>query len=135
MQEVWMEFAISLAFNRGECKKARVGCVIVNENIRTLLGNGYNGGPAKTDYDCQGGQLCKCVHAEMNAMIDAGKNKGNLVMFVTMFPCLQCAILIINAGVKLVYYHTEYKDGSNHWKQKANIDNWFKQAGITVIQL
>ena len=71
------------------------------------------------------------LHAESNAILKCAKSGGvsseGSTLYVTMSPCLQCCKLIIQAGIKKVYYRTAYRDISSL--------PVLKQAGIEVVQL
>lgn len=99
---------------RSTCKRLQVGCMIMNEEMTQILSMGYNGnykgGPNECDSEEAGN--CGCIHAEVNALIKPRSSEG-MIMFITDSPCVSCAKLIINAGIKTVYYKNEYriKDG------------------------
>lgn len=113
----------SLASQRTNCMKRRVGCVIVCESNR-VVATGYNGTPAGTKNcndggcpRCNGGQfskgkgldLCLCLHAEENAIIEAGRERcTNSTLYTTLFPCVLCARKIVQAGIKRLVYQDEY---------------------------
>ena len=113
----------SLASQRTNCMKRRVGCVIVCESNR-VVATGYNGTPARTKNcneggcpRCNGGQfskgkgldLCLCLHAEENAIIEAGRERcTNSTLYTTLFPCVLCARKIVQAGIKRVVYQDDY---------------------------
>jgi len=70
------------------------------------------------------------IHAEANAIYFCAKNglkTNGTVLYTTMSPCVQCALAIIQAGIKKVYYREKYRDTSG-------ID-FLKKNGIPVIQL
>jgi dCMP deaminase len=77
--------------------------------------NCYEGGCARCASDVPSGAdlgECICSHAEENAIIQAayhGVSVRNGVMYVTISPCLMCAKMIINAGIKEVVYDGDYK--------------------------
>jgi dCMP deaminase len=102
-----------------------VGAVLVKE--KRILCSGYNGAPSKVPHCFETGclreqlnvpsgekhELCRGVHAEQNAIIQAAyhgiKVKGS-VLYCTNQPCSICAKMIINAGIKIVYYKDGYDD-------------------------
>lgn len=130
MEEIWIGTAVQLCL-RSKCSKAQVGCVITTKDLRHVLGNGYNGGPAKIAYKCTINN-CRCLHAESNAIISAGSSIKDKVFFITMFPCLSCATQIINSGCSMIYYRNTYRDGSKHWSDIKKINSMFKEAKITI---
>ncbi|KAL8425560.1 hypothetical protein Efla_007329 [Eimeria flavescens] len=112
----------SLAASRANCLKRRVGAIVVRNN--RLVSTGYNGTHSAAlnclDGGCErcsdpsvraGRQLeaCSCIHAEANALLEAGLDRclgGRL--YVTCLPCLGCAKLTIQAGIKCVVYAEAY---------------------------
>lgn len=98
------------------CNRLNVGAVIAR-NGRIIV-SGYNGAPSHLTHcgpECYpGGPPCKrAVHAEANAIAFAAKYgiaTDGATMVSTDSPCLECARLIINAGIKEVYYSREYRD-------------------------
>jgi len=133
MEDIWMQTAILLA-QRSKCSKAQVGCVITTSDLRHVLGNGYNGYASGIDYICTK-ERCDCLHAENNAVIDTGSKYKDKVFFVTMFPCLSCAIQIINSGCSKLYYHFPYRDGSKHWEKFPEVVKLLEKANIQIIEL
>ncbi len=101
--------------------KMKVGCVIVKNGH--IICQGYNGTLKKTDNECEiydkdlGEFVTKIgvFHAEENAILQALNEtisiKGSSI-FVTHFPCLNCAKLIIGGKIKEVFYRNDYKDMS-----------------------
>lgn len=98
--------------------RAKVGCAIVTESGVVLTG--YNGTPSGLDNNLEyidnstGELLTKpgVIHAELNAVLKAAKEgvsvKGSTV-YVTHSPCEHCAGMLVNAGVKSVFYRQVYK--------------------------
>jgi dCMP deaminase len=95
---------------RGTCKRARVGCVITQDN--RIVATGYNGGLGLTHCNCNVDEKCKnSVHAEANAISFAAKIGVSLAgstLYCTHAPCFECAKLIIQAGIISVVYNKEY---------------------------
>ena len=100
------------------CKRLNVGAVIVKD--KRIVSTGYNGAPAGLLH-CTHDDLTPCdraVHAEVNAIAFAAKHgisTNHSVLYSTHLPCLSCAQIIINAGIKEVNYGNEYrnKDGKD----------------------
>ena len=128
MRPTWDEYFMEIAGvakKRSTCVRRRVGSVIVKEN--RILATGYNGAPMKIEH-CQedtcirakqnvpSGQrheLCRGLHAEQNAIIQAAKHGINIdsaTIYCTTQPCVICAKMIINAGIKRIVYDGAYKD-------------------------
>ena len=122
----WDEYFMSIAEDvsrRSNCSRRSVGAIIMKENH--ILSAGYNGTPRGVRNCCEGGcprcsgsvksgthlDECRCSHAEQNAICQAacyGVAINGATMYVTISPCLTCAKLIINAGIKEVVYGGDY---------------------------
>lgn len=129
----WIDIA-HLVATRATCPRAQVGCVLVRDNQQ--LTSGYNGSPRHLDHcidvGCliRDGHCVRCLHAEQNAIIQAalhGVSTQGATCFVTHYPCILCAKMLINAGVQRVVYVVEY----------APLDGamFFEAAGIVVERL
>lgn len=110
----------------GTCSRLKVGAVLIRD--RRIISTGYNGAPADMshcthpqddeffhgDLDSRDGCII-AVHAEVNAIAFAAKHgvstEGS-ILYTTDSPCMTCAQLIINAGIKEVKYGKEYRDSS-----------------------
>lgn len=119
---LWMLNALH-AKNRSKDPGTQVGAVIVKDNH--LLSLGYNGAPKGMDDDDmpwesngeKTGNILDIkntfvVHAEANALIQFTGSKKELndsILYVTLFPCNECAKLIASSGVKEVVYLNEYR--------------------------
>lgn len=108
------------------CFRRKVGAVIVRDN--RVMATGYNGAPAGIRSCIERGEclreklhvesgtraeLCFAAHAEQNALIQAaryGINIDGSTLYCTHQPCVICAKMIINAGVKRVVYREGYPD-------------------------
>ena len=110
---------------RSTCTRAKVGAVIVRD--RSILATGYNGAPAGLPHCLDAGcliyeshtpdgeleQNCyRTIHAEINAITQAARN-GSAIrdadIYVTHTPCIHCLKVLINTGIKTVYYEKPYK--------------------------
>jgi dCMP deaminase len=114
-----------LAAKRATCLRRKVGAVIVKD--RHLLSTGYNGAPKNISH-CQktgclrerlriaSGQrheLCRGLHAEQNAIIQAalyGVSLKGATLYCTNMPCVICSKMIINAGIERVVLLDDYPD-------------------------
>lgn len=105
---------------RSKDPSTQVGACIVNEEKR-IIGIGYNGLPAGLDdskypWDKREGDFLDTkypyvVHAEVNAILNATTSTKNGTLYVSLFPCNECAKLIIQSGIKEVKYSCDkYKD-------------------------
>ena len=111
-----------LVAQRSTCLRRQVGAVIVDRDWR-IVSTGFNGAPAGVkhclDMGCPrknfpSGQmlhLCLATHAEANAIANAAR-QGHRVngarIFCSILPCQECLKLLINAGIKEVYYLGKY---------------------------
>ena len=135
--EYFMEIANVVA-KRSNCSRRHVGAVIMKDNH--ILSAGYNGTPrgVKNCFDggcprCAGKvksgthlDECLCTHAEQNAICQAalhGHSIDGATAYVTISPCLTCAKLLINAGIKEVVYSGEYAF-------LDTVKDIFRQAGV-----
>lgn len=92
-------------------KRKQVGAIIVKD-LR-IISTGYNGMPSGFPNDCESGHFTRpeVLHAESNAISKCAKStesSENASLFVTLSPCLECAKLIIQCGIKEVYYSELY---------------------------
>ena len=97
------------------CERSKVGAIIVKED--NIISFGYNGTPSGFENICEiDGQTKKEVlHAESNAITKCAKSfysSNNSQMYLTLSPCFECAKLIIQSGIKEVYYIEQYRDTS-----------------------
>jgi len=111
----WDEYFISIAFliaSRSPSDRLHVGSVIVKEN--RIISAGYNGYPAGAPHISivRNNHEQNAIHSEQNAVSDAAKRGvsiENSTIYVTHFPCINCAKTIISSGIKNVKYKEEYK--------------------------
>jgi len=123
-QEYFMQMAI-LASKRSTCLRRQVGSVLVKDN--QILSTGYNGSPKGVRHCAEVGclretnsvpsgqmhELCRGVHAEQNAIIQAGLNGSSTrgaTIYCTHQPCSICAKMIINAGIRRIVVREGYPD-------------------------
>jgi len=138
-QEYFMQMAI-LASSRSTCLRRAVGAVLVRDN--QVISTGYNGSPKNTPHCAETGclreqlkvpsgerhELCRGVHAEQNAIIQAAINGSSTrggTLYCTHQPCSICARMIINAEIKTVYIANRYPDALG--------EQLFREAGVTMI--
>lgn len=123
-EDYFMDIARVVA-TRSTCLRRQVGALLVRD--RRLLTTGYNGAPAKMRHCSETGclrqergvpagtqhELCRGLHAEQNAIIQAalhGVNTAGSVLYVTHQPCVVCAKMLINAGVQSIVHAGDYPD-------------------------
>jgi dCMP deaminase len=131
----------SLAAQRSNCMKRRVGCVLVRE--KRVISTGYNGTPRGLVNCGEGGcgrcndglgsghglATCLCIHAEENALLEAGRERirEGAILYCDTCPCLTCSIKIAQVGISEVVYSQGYSmDG-----ETADV---FRQAGVKLRQ-
>lgn len=111
----WHEFFMAvakLAALRSKDPSTQVGACIVNtqNRIESIGYNGFPNGCLDDDLPWQGSsdfldsKYSYVVHAESNTILSAKKDLAGTIMYVSLFPCNECAKLIIQAGIKKVYY-------------------------------
>lgn len=107
-----MKFAWSIS-HRSTCSRARVGTLLTDVSMGTILAYGYNGNargfPNRCDEpDALGG--CGCVHAEINALLKPRPRDNWIAMMIsTHSPCPTCAKAIINAGIQEFHFLSWYR--------------------------
>lgn len=118
----FMDIALQVA-TRSTCIRRQVGALIVRN--RQILATGYNGSPMNCDHCEDIGcmrtnvpsgerhELCRAIHAEQNAIIQCAKNgvsTKDASIYITCQPCVICAKMIINAGIRNIMYKGDYPD-------------------------
>jgi dCMP deaminase len=115
----------NLVAERSTCTRRAVGAVLVKD--KRILSTGYNGAPTGLKHCLEIGclreelgvvsgqmhELCRGIHAEQNAIIQAayhGVSVNGAVIYCTNQPCSICARMIINAGIQKIYYQSGYAD-------------------------
>ena len=126
----YMRMAMIWAEN-SYCQRRKVGALVVKNKM--IISDGYNGTPSGFENVCETeDNVTKpyVLHAEANAITKLARSENNsdgATLYVTASPCIECAKLIIQAGIKRVVYGEKYRleDGIN----------LLKRAGIDVIYL
>ena len=119
MAKIWAE--------NSYCKRRKVGALIVKEKM--IISDGYNGTPSGFENVCEDeGNITKqyVLHAEANAITKVAKSNNSSegsTLYVTSSPCIECAKLIIQAGIKRVIFAEKYRitDGLE-LLERANIE-------------
>lgn len=132
IDEYFLEMA-RLAATRATCPRKHVGAVIVKD--RRTVSTGYNGSPKKmphcTDVGClmkKVGDRESCIrtlHAESNALDDAGRRAEGATLYCTVTPCYECAKRIINAGIIRVVVTDHYES-----QNTGLVSDLFQQAKV-----
>jgi dCMP deaminase len=127
----WAERVAQFSYAR----RLQVGAVIVKDDC--VISYGYNGMPAGWDNNCEEEldntytlkTKPEVIHAESNAIAKLAKssNSGNNAdIFITHSPCIECAKLIYQSGIKRVWYGINYRDESGI--------NFLRKSGVEVTQ-
>lgn len=120
MARIWAE--------NSYCKRRQVGALVVKDKM--IISDGYNGTPSGFENLCEDdNNVTKpyVLHAEANAITKlarSGNNSEGSTLYVTASPCIECAKLIIQAGIKRVVYGEQYRlsDGIDLLKRaKINV--------------
>ena len=123
--KIWMQMAETLA-QRSHHSTFKVGALVVTSDNTQVLALGYNGNasgmsnvPQSEEPGCSG-----LLHAEINALLKLDyNNPKDKVMYLTLSPCKNCAMAIVNSGIKKVVYKTDYRDRSGiQMLKEANIN-------------
>ncbi|KAK2861393.1 hypothetical protein FQN49_004241 [Arthroderma sp. PD_2] len=144
LRPVWDQYFMqlaSLAAQRSNCMKRRVGCVLVKEN--RVMTTGYNGTPRHMKNCNEGGcprcnlgqaggtvlSTCLCMHAEENALLEAGRQRigEGSILHCNTCPCLTCSVKIAQLGIAEVVYSQGYHMDSD----TAAV---LKEAGVKLRQ-
>lgn len=119
MAHIWSE--------NSYCKRRKVGALVVKD--KTIISDGYNGTPSGFENVCEDeNNVTKpyVLHAEANAITKLARstNSGEgATLYVTASPCIECAKLIIQAGIKRVVYGEKYRlDDGLRLLQRAGVE-------------
>ena len=110
--EKYMQMAAVWATN-SYCKRRQVGALLVKD--RMIISDGYNGTPSGFENVCEdenGVTKPYVLHAEANAIskvAKSGNSADGATLYVTASPCMECAKLIIQSGIRRVVYRDEYR--------------------------
>lgn len=132
---------VDLIKKRSTCKRRQVGALIVKD--KRILATGYNGAPMGCKHCDEVGclreklnipsgerhELCRAIHAEQNAIVQAaysGTSVKDGTLYVTNQPCVLCAKMVINAGIKKIVFRGDYPDNLAM--------DLLKEAGIRVVK-
>ena len=119
MARIWSE--------NSYCQRRQVGALIVKD--KSIISDGYNGTPSGFENRCEDEENVTkpyVLHAEANAITKVAKSSNSsegATLYVTASPCIECAKLIIQAGIRRVVYSEQYRyeDGIELLK-KANVE-------------
>ena len=108
-----------LISTKATCPRKSVGCVITKDN--RIISTGYNGSPKGMphcdDIGCKiiNNHCQRVLHAEMNALLFAGRDAEGATLYSNVLPCVVCFKLLIQAGIKRVVYEEDYNKKSVEW--------------------
>ena len=142
----WDQYFMNIAkvvASRSNCIKRKVAAIIVKD--KRVISTGYNGTPRGTRNCNEGGcprcnslatsgtnlEECLCSHGEENAIVQAsyhGVSVKDAIIYTTFAPCLQCAKMIINSGIREVIYNMDYPLNGSAFQL-------FSEAGVFVRKL
>jgi len=130
----WDEYFISsslLIASRSSCHRLHVGCLLVKDN--RIISAGYNGFLAGLPHESVvvNNHEQNTVHAEQNAISDCAKrgvNTNGATAYITHYPCINCAKILLAAGIKEIKYYHDYKNSEL-------VTNILNKANIPAIKL
>lgn len=119
MAQIWAE--------NSYCQRRQVGALVVKNKM--IISDGYNGTPSGFENVCedeQGVTKPYVLHAEANAITKLARSNNNsdgATIYITASPCIECAKLIIQAGIKRVVYAEKYRlDDGIRLLERADIE-------------
>ena len=139
----WDEYFMGLAHLsalRSKDPNTQVGAAIVDENHR-VVSVGYNGFPTgvsddefpwSREGDVLTSKYAFVVHAELNAILNSQRSVRGCTIYVSLFPCNECAKAIIQSGIKKIVYESDKYNGVD-----TNIASkrMLKAAGVEIIRI
>ena len=140
----WNQYFTSITrmvATRSTCLRRHVGAILVKE--KRILATGYNGAPAGLKHCIEVGcireeasipsgtrhELCRALHAEQNAIVQAayhGISIAGSTLYCTNKPCVICSKMLINAGIKRIFFDEAYDDDL--------ADAMLDEAGIEIMR-
>lgn len=139
----WDEYFMGLAHLsalRSKDPNTQVGAAIVDENHR-VVSVGYNGFPTgvsddefpwSREGDVLTSKYAFVVHAELNAILNSQRSVRGCTIYVSLFPCNECAKAIIQSGIKKIVYESDKYNGVD-----TNIasNRMLKAAGVELVRI
>lgn len=112
-ESVFIHMALMIA-DRSTCLRKKVAAVFTDPEMRRVYCFGYNGNVAGGPNQCDSldAGACGCTHAEINALTKSVMSLDGATCFVTLSPCLACAKVLINRGIKRVVYYETYRNAA-----------------------
>lgn len=139
----WDEYFMGVAFLSGMRSKdpsTQVGACIIDKE-KKIIGMGYNGFPlGSSDDEMPWGKTGDfldtkypyVVHAELNAILNSIKSLKESTIYVTHFPCNECAKAIVQSGIKKVIY---FSDKHKNLESTVASRTILKNAGVEIVNL
>lgn len=129
----WDEYFMSVALlsaKRSKDQNTQVGACIINQNKR-IVGVGYNGMPDGLDHafpweregEWVNTKYPYVVHAELNAILNSTQDLKGCEIYVSLFPCCECAKALAQSGIKKIYYLSDKYNGTDGDKASKKILN------------
>lgn len=138
----WPEYFMNITYlvsDRSTCLRRKVGAIAVKD--KRILATGYNGSPARMSHCLDAGclrqqmhipsgqrhEICRGLHAEQNVIIQAavhGIHISGAELYCTTHPCVLCAKMLINCGIRHIYYAEYYPD--------ELAESMLREAGVPV---
>ena len=119
MARIWAE--------NSYCKRRQVGALVVKDKM--IISDGYNGTPSGFENVCEDDDNVTkpyVLHAEANAITKLARSNNNsdgATIYITASPCIECAKLITQAGIKRVVYGEQYRlNDGNELLERAGIE-------------
>ena len=134
MRPTWDEYfkkIVAVTSERSSCHRLKVGCLLVKEN--RIISQGYNGFLPGCEHKSivRNNHEQGTVHAEQNALMDCAKRGASCAgctAYITHYPCLICARLLLAAGIKAIKYLEDYKNDEL-------VLYFANQCGVTIEKL
>ncbi|MEI7589834.1 MAG: cytidine/deoxycytidylate deaminase family protein [Deltaproteobacteria bacterium] len=140
----WDEYfmdIVALVSRRSTCLRREVGALLIKD--KRVLSTGYNGAPSGIKHCFEVGcvreqlkipsgerhELCRGLHAEQNAIIQAafhGVSVNGSILYCTNLPCIICAKMIVNSGIKKIVIGDDYSDDFS--------ETILAEAGVEIVR-
>lgn len=135
--EIFSDMAKLIA-SRSKDPNTQAGAVVVSQD-NIILGLGYNGFPKKCDnlpWEKKGKyhetKYAYVVHAEVNAVLNANSPVKDCKIYCTLFPCNECSKILIQLGIKEIYYDSDKYHDDYRWVASRRL---LKEAKIKTYKL
>ena len=133
-QPTWNEYFKEIVLataKRSPCERLKVGCLLVHEN--RIIAQGYNGFLPGCPHESivRDNHEQATLHAEQNALMDCAKRGVSCegcTAYITHYPCIICARLLLAGGIKKINYLNDYKNDEL-------VKNFTDQCNVDVLKL